>query len=349
MDAGVIFPFMVRSSRWARLFPLGALYVSLGLFVLGSGQLCAQGFTPTGGIMTDSRVRMRAAPDLGAATIGYLALGDPVEVIARSQERQKVQDLNDYWYRVRGPDGKDGWTFGAFIDLLPANPGAVGVASCGCGDLQTLRSDLGHLNVAGFPLGSLIMVAATGMYQVWVPTGPEGGDPSSPTFHLLDHPSLKLTYSASFPAALRKEAANAISGSTGFVLTNPRRAALGLDAGLADIPSRTFQGSSVRDALAVDANALLIYVSEGTYADDAEIGTAQGPSVPLSGGHEASIGFDCSRSLRALAHNGQNAPLFFKAVRVKLTPQGTLVVDAANTDHDFYQLDFSKTGSMFGP
>jgi hypothetical protein len=77
-------------------------------------------FSPTTGVLNDSRVRLRSSPNLQASTLQFLSKGENVSVIARSAAKQQIGDLNDYWYQVRTPEGGEGWTYGAFIDF-PAN------------------------------------------------------------------------------------------------------------------------------------------------------------------------------------------------------------------------------------
>ena len=320
-----------------------------GLMLLGAAPVGADGFTPTGGLVNDSRVRVRVSADLAAATIEYLGLGDPVEVLARSANRQKIQDRQDYWYKVRAPDGREGWTFGAFVDLLPSGQGAAGLASCGCPDPQKVRSDLGHLNVYGFSLGALLMVEHGQIYEVgWVPVGQETTDGSAAAFHAISGSDLKVSFSASVPLGPREEAGARILSDAGFVLTGARRSHLEL-TGVPDLPSRTVAGHPVSEALADHGSALLLYVAEGTYADDISMGNADGAPVPLSSGGSLPVGYGCTSALRETARSQHSTPLFFKMVRLKTTPQGGLAVDTDYADHELYQVDFSRTEPMYGP
>jgi formylglycine-generating enzyme required for sulfatase activity len=92
-----------------------------GLFlILTTCAVFGQDFAPTSGTVNDSRIRMRDTPDLQATTVEFLSTGDRVEVLGRSDKTQRIGVFEDYWYKVRSPDGKVGWTFGAFIDLSPA-------------------------------------------------------------------------------------------------------------------------------------------------------------------------------------------------------------------------------------
>jgi hypothetical protein len=74
-------------------------------------------FKPTGGVLNDGRVRVRAFPALGAEILGHLQRGERVQVLERSGLRESIGEMNDFWYRIRREDGLSGWSYGHFIDL----------------------------------------------------------------------------------------------------------------------------------------------------------------------------------------------------------------------------------------
>ena len=74
-------------------------------------------FTPTRGVLNDSRVRVRTYPTLEAEIVGHLDRGDRVEVLERSGQRVSIGSMNDFWYLVQREDGLSGWSYGHFIDL----------------------------------------------------------------------------------------------------------------------------------------------------------------------------------------------------------------------------------------
>jgi hypothetical protein len=74
-------------------------------------------FTPTRGVLNDNRVRVRAYPTLAAEILGHMDTGDRVDVLERSGLRQSIEEMNDFWYRIRREDGLAGWTYGHFVDL----------------------------------------------------------------------------------------------------------------------------------------------------------------------------------------------------------------------------------------
>jgi hypothetical protein len=72
-------------------------------------------------ITTASAVRMRTAPETGAAEVARLKLGTVVSSDARSPEQFELGGKKDYWYRVALPGGEQGWVFGALLaDYDPA-------------------------------------------------------------------------------------------------------------------------------------------------------------------------------------------------------------------------------------
>jgi alpha-tubulin suppressor-like RCC1 family protein len=67
---------------------------------------------------TQPRVRVRGEANLQAATLGYMDLGDRVEVLEQSAQKAKVESMEAYWYRVRRlSDGLTGWSYGYYLEL----------------------------------------------------------------------------------------------------------------------------------------------------------------------------------------------------------------------------------------
>jgi hypothetical protein len=67
--------------------------------------------------MNDSRVRLRESPDLQAAVLTLLSKGDKADVLDRSAEKQKIENMDSYWCEVRSPSGIVGWVYGAYINI----------------------------------------------------------------------------------------------------------------------------------------------------------------------------------------------------------------------------------------
>jgi len=67
--------------------------------------------------ITSGNVRVRSQPNLQGAQLGYVQTNDMVEILERSAEKMVVQDMNNYWYKIRKPDGMEGWVYGEFVEL----------------------------------------------------------------------------------------------------------------------------------------------------------------------------------------------------------------------------------------
>lgn len=72
--------------------------------------------------ITGDFVRVRSKPGLDTAITGILYKNMIVKVSERSQEKTKVKDQADYWYKVK-MDKIEGWTFGSFLDFTLKNKG----------------------------------------------------------------------------------------------------------------------------------------------------------------------------------------------------------------------------------
>ena len=49
--------------------------------------------------------------------VAFLEKDEEVEVLDRSGIKVQIDDMNDYWYKVKRSDGTEGWTYGYFLDL----------------------------------------------------------------------------------------------------------------------------------------------------------------------------------------------------------------------------------------
>lgn len=65
-------------------------------------------------LITGASVRVRSTPATSGAEVGKLRLGEVVEQRAKSAKKEKIGKMEDFWFQVRLPDGKDGWVFGGF-------------------------------------------------------------------------------------------------------------------------------------------------------------------------------------------------------------------------------------------
>lgn len=67
--------------------------------------------------ITSGNVRIRSQPNLQGTQLGYVQTNDTVEILERSNEKMVVQDMNNYWYKIRKPDGMEGWVYGEFVEV----------------------------------------------------------------------------------------------------------------------------------------------------------------------------------------------------------------------------------------
>ncbi len=68
-------------------------------------------------IINDTNVRLRTEPNLESETITLLNSGEELIVLDQSAEKQKIGDMEDYWYKVRASDFGEAWIYGHFLDI----------------------------------------------------------------------------------------------------------------------------------------------------------------------------------------------------------------------------------------
>jgi len=62
-------------------------------------------------------LKIREEPSSKAAVLQYMRTGAIVEVIARSDAEDTVEDETAFWYRINY-DGLKGWVFGAYLEIF---------------------------------------------------------------------------------------------------------------------------------------------------------------------------------------------------------------------------------------
>lgn len=75
-------------------------------------QVTAQQAPAQARITIASGVRVRSAPQTSAEELIKLKFGAVVEELEQSAQKEKINQVEDYWYRVKLKDGKEGWVFG---------------------------------------------------------------------------------------------------------------------------------------------------------------------------------------------------------------------------------------------
>ena len=66
-------------------------------------------------VLNDSRVRLRKSPNLESETITLLNKDTKLYIFEHSDKKQKIDNMEAYWYRVQIPSGKIGWVYGGFL------------------------------------------------------------------------------------------------------------------------------------------------------------------------------------------------------------------------------------------
>jgi hypothetical protein len=50
--------------------------------------------------------------------IGSIVLGEVVEIIERSPFMQTVDEMEDFWYKIKTDGTLSGWCFGGYLNVL---------------------------------------------------------------------------------------------------------------------------------------------------------------------------------------------------------------------------------------
>jgi hypothetical protein len=67
-------------------------------------------------VINDDQVRLRGGPYLESVIITHLNRGEKAGIIDRTTKKERLENREAYWYRVRLQDGRDGWVFGAYVE-----------------------------------------------------------------------------------------------------------------------------------------------------------------------------------------------------------------------------------------
>ena len=66
-------------------------------------------------ITVGSGIQVRAKPNTKATVLETLAKEETVMTLGRSKEHEKLLGVEDYWYQIKSPTGKEGWVFGGLL------------------------------------------------------------------------------------------------------------------------------------------------------------------------------------------------------------------------------------------
>jgi hypothetical protein len=97
--------------------PIALLAAACGILL----PIATASAAPLKRITSASSVRLRATPSTSAAVVDTLGIGVVLDELERSGAPQKINGVEEYWYRVSTPNGKQGWVFGGLARAVDAN------------------------------------------------------------------------------------------------------------------------------------------------------------------------------------------------------------------------------------
>lgn len=98
----------------AKFYRLIASFLFITICVSLSAKASAQTTTEKLRITIATGVRLRIAPTSAAGEVARLGIGVVVKELNQSINTEQVGGVEEHWYQVIAPDGKQGWVFGAF-------------------------------------------------------------------------------------------------------------------------------------------------------------------------------------------------------------------------------------------
>lgn len=94
-----------------------ALLILFALIFLFNGFLYAedkkQELSLSGKVM-ENGIRVRQDKNISAQILGNLYKGEKINILERSKEKEKIQDMEEYWYKIEY-QGKYGWVYGFYL------------------------------------------------------------------------------------------------------------------------------------------------------------------------------------------------------------------------------------------
>ncbi len=61
-------------------------------------------------------VKLRKEPITKSQVLKKLKIGTLVKIVERSKDRFAISNMYEYWYRIRLPDGIEGWVYGVYLN-----------------------------------------------------------------------------------------------------------------------------------------------------------------------------------------------------------------------------------------
>ena len=71
-------------------------------------------------ISAEAGLRFRSEPNLKSDTLSLIPYNSQVEIISGSKNKEKIGNIEDYWYNILWNSQK-GWVFGGFLSNNPKN------------------------------------------------------------------------------------------------------------------------------------------------------------------------------------------------------------------------------------
>ena len=71
----------------------------------------------TWAVVKSPLLRVREEPTNKSTVLSHIRLGTVVEVIAKSDKEETIEDEVSYWYRINY-EGLKGWVFGSYLEIF---------------------------------------------------------------------------------------------------------------------------------------------------------------------------------------------------------------------------------------
>ncbi len=70
------------------------------------------------GVIKPRTLNLRQSPTLNAGVVASMQQGTEVEIVQKTNNKQKINNMNDYWYLLKINGDTTGWAYGHFIDIV---------------------------------------------------------------------------------------------------------------------------------------------------------------------------------------------------------------------------------------
>jgi len=73
------------------------------------------GYDPKPGICAEDNVRVRVRPSIKADVVTSLKKDEKIEILDKTDEKMKIDNMENYWIKIKTKDGKYGWAYEEWI------------------------------------------------------------------------------------------------------------------------------------------------------------------------------------------------------------------------------------------